>query len=85
MADQGTLPLEEKDIDVEKLMQELEKIVSLLEGGKLSLEEQLKLFERGVHLSRLCMKELQKVEKKIEVLSQESDKIILSPLKTAEE
>ena len=52
----------------EKALEELEKIVGKLEEGGASLDESLKLFERGVKLSRFLRSELDRAEKKIEIL-----------------
>ncbi len=49
-------------------MEELEAIVEKLEGGGLSLNESLKLFEKGVKLARFLREELEKAEKKVEIL-----------------
>ena len=51
-------------------MAKLEKIVSELEGGDLSLDKALKKFEEGVDLTRFCSRRLDETEKKIEVLTQ---------------
>lgn len=53
-------------------LKELEKTVSYLEKGDTPLEEQLKAFEKGVALSRDCMKKLEEVEKKVEILMQDN-------------
>ena len=37
--------------DFEKSISELEKIVSLLESGDITLDESIKLFERGTELA----------------------------------
>ena len=52
----------------EKALEELEIIVNKLEKGGLSLDESLKLFEKGVKLARFLRKELGKAEKKTEIL-----------------
>lgn len=52
---------------------ELEKIVSQLEEGDLSLEESLKLFEQGVKLSRDCQQRLAQAERRIEVLLRDAE------------
>ena len=52
----------------EKALEELEGIVAKLEQGGLSLDESLGLFEKGVKLSRYLRKELDRAEKKIEIL-----------------
>lgn len=52
----------------ETQLKDLEKIVSQLEEGDLSLDESLKLFENGVKLSRECRERLDQAERRIEVL-----------------
>lgn len=52
----------------EKALAELENIVSQMEKGGLSLSESLSLFERGVKLARFLREELEKAEKKVEIL-----------------
>lgn len=55
----------------EKSVEELDSIVSKMESGDLNLDESLKLFEKGVKLTRLCQKTLADAEKKIEKLMAE--------------
>ena len=57
----------------ETALKDLEKTVSFLEKGDTPLEDQLKAFEKGVAMSRECMKKLEEVEKKVEILMQESN------------
>jgi exodeoxyribonuclease VII small subunit len=52
----------------ESSLKELEEIVDQLEGGDLSLEKSLELFEQGVRLSRECQKRLDDAERKVEIL-----------------
>ena len=59
----------------EQNLSQLEKIVESLETGNLSLEQSLKAFEKGIKLSRLCHGELDKSEKKVEILLKENDEI----------
>ena len=40
-----------KNTDFEKSLDELEKIVEELQNGDISLDESIKLFERGIKLS----------------------------------
>ena len=49
----------------EKAMARLEQIVAALEGGKVSLDDSLKLFEEGTRLTAYCSKLLQEAEQKI--------------------
>lgn len=57
----------------EASLEELEKIVGLLEDGDQPLEESLKLFEAGVRLSRECQSRLNEAERKIQVLLRDAD------------
>jgi len=47
---------------------ELEQIVTTMEGGKLSLEDSLQQFEKGITLIRECQKKLKDSEQKVKIL-----------------
>lgn len=49
----------------EKAMTRLEQIVSMLESGRCTLDESLKLFEEGTKLTAYCSKSLKTAEQKI--------------------
>ncbi len=55
--------------DFEEALTRLETIVKSLEGGDLSLEESLRLFEEGVSLTRLCAGKLEEAQRRIDVLT----------------
>ena len=57
--------------DSKKALDDLEQIVELLEEGKMSLEESLELYERGMKLAGLCQSRLESAEKRIECLTGE--------------
>ena len=59
------------DITFEDALQRLEQLVDQLEGGKLGLEESLKVFEEGVGLARRCARYLDDAEKRIELLTRD--------------
>ena len=59
------------DLNLEEALEDLEQIVARLEDGKLSLEENLVLFERGIRLVRLCSARLESAEQRIESLTGE--------------
>jgi exodeoxyribonuclease VII small subunit len=63
---------EDQPQSFETTLKELEKIVSELEKGESPLESQLKSFEKGVALSRECLKRLEEVEKRVELLTRNS-------------
>lgn len=52
----------------ENQLEELEAIVDQLEDGDLPLDEALKIFEKGVKLSRQCQKHLADAEQKVTIL-----------------
>lgn len=52
----------------EERLTALEGVVERLERGDLTLEESVRLFEEGVHLSNACKLELEKAEGRIQVL-----------------
>jgi exodeoxyribonuclease VII small subunit len=49
-------------------MSEIKSIIEKLEGGNLSLEESLNLFEKGVELITICHKKLGEIQKRVEIL-----------------
>ena len=53
----------------EEALEELGSIVERMEDGEPSLEESLKLFERGMALTRQCQKALDDAEQRIRTLS----------------
>ena len=60
--------------DFEAAIAELESIVKKLEeGGDLSLEDSLKLYERGVTLSKFCHARLEDAERRIELLNERGE------------
>lgn len=57
----------------ESATERLEEIVKLLEKGNVSLDDSLKLYEEGISLVRFCNTALDNAEKKIKILSINSD------------
>lgn len=64
---------ENKELNFEETMQELEKIVQELEKGNLNLDDSINKFEKGMKLSKSASDYLEKAEKKITVLINNSD------------
>lgn len=75
----------EKEKSFEEALKRLEQIVQKLEGGDLSLDESLSLFEEGINLSRFCTKKLAQAEKKVEKLLKLGEEFKLEPLDLEEE
>ncbi len=57
----------------EKALAELEQIVAKLEKGGISLNESLALFEKGIKLARFLRGELDKAERKVEILLKDDE------------
>lgn len=55
----------------EKRLERVREITALLEGGDLSLEQGVKLFQEGVRLSRECSAELEQARVIVENAGQE--------------
>lgn len=58
------------EMTFEQAMARLEQIVTVLEGGRCSLDESLALFEEGTKLTAFCSKTLKNAEQKIVKLTQ---------------
>ena len=56
------------ELTFEQAFQQLEGVVQELESGTLPLEKSLRLFERGMHLARLCEEKLDSAEQKVSQL-----------------
>lgn len=59
----------------ESKLEDLEKIVSELEKGDLSLDNSVKKFEEGMKLSKECNKILEEAQKKITILLEDNGEI----------
>jgi exodeoxyribonuclease VII small subunit len=68
-----------KENKFEDAMRELEDIVKRLESGDLPLEESLKIFEKGVTLSRFCFNKLEEAEKRVSILIKDEGGIKREP------
>ena len=65
-----------KTPNFEKALTDLETLVEEMEQGKLSLEESLKRFERGIALSSECQQALQSAELKVSQLLEKNGKLL---------
>ncbi len=64
------------EMSFEEAITELESIVEKLENGKLSLEESLALFEKGIKLVRECSAKLKSAEQKVERLIEQNNEAL---------
>ena len=73
----GAKPVE----SFEQCLGELETIVRELEGGDLTLERSLELFERGMGLSDSCRHQLEAAETRVEMLIRKEGKMAAEPFR----
>lgn len=76
---------ENKSLDFERALAELEGLVERLERGDLPLEEALKTFERGVELTRHCQSSLKAAQQKVDILLKRGSTADVEPFKPEEE
>ena len=69
----------------ERALEQLEELVTELEGGELSLEASLETFERGISLVRLCAERLERAELRVTQLEVGRDGPRERPLAPEEE
>lgn len=55
-------------LSFETALEQLDTIVAALEEGRLTLDESLRLFERGVHLTQQCQEALDSAELRVQQL-----------------
>ena len=64
------------ELTFESALAELERIVSRMESGELSLEQALATHKRGLELARFCQQQLETAREQVKVLEGE----VLKPL-----
>jgi exodeoxyribonuclease VII small subunit len=62
------------ECNFEKSLAELNKLVEQLETGKLTLEQSLTAFERGIKLTHECQQALVAAEQKVQILLEQEGK-----------
>ena len=62
-----------ENINLEKLIAELESIVNKMESDDLNVEDSLKSYEKGIILIKNAQKKLKEIEQKVEILSKEGN------------
>ena len=76
----------ETEIKFEEALTRLEAVVNRLESGELPLEESLRLFEEGVHLTKVCTHRLEEAERRITILlKNERGEIAETPFEEGQE
>ncbi len=65
--------------DFEHTLEKLEQLVDKMETGKLSLEETLDCFEKGVKLTAACQKTLKEAEQRISQITEKNGLLLETP------
>lgn len=72
--------------DFESSLKQLEEIVLQLEGGDLTLDKALELFEEGIKISRYCNSKLEDADRKVATLIKDADgSLVETPFASDEE
>ncbi len=84
-SDPAPRPSDPESLPFEASLERLEKIVDRLESGGVELEEALAAFEEGVRLARRCAEQLDRAERRVEILVQEGRELVARPFEAPEE
>ncbi|MDT3294543.1 exodeoxyribonuclease VII small subunit [Shewanella sp. SP2S2-6] len=68
-----------ENLSFEESLGELERIVTDLEQGDISLDDALKQFERGINLVRNSQAKLEQAQQKVAILLKQDENAPLSP------
>lgn len=79
------MPHSAKHPDLETSLTEISTLVEQMEHGKLTLEQSLTHFEKGVKLIKHCQKILQTAEQKVQILMQKNGEETLQPYENSDE
>lgn len=69
----------EPDPNFEETLAELEKLITNLEQGDLSLDESLSGFKHGIELTRQCQAALDNAQQTVELLTKNQDEDSIQP------
>ena len=64
-----------KDMSFEEAFFQLEEIVKKLENGKIELDESMKLYAKGMELSKYCDEKLSSATEKVNKILSENGKL----------
>jgi len=71
----------EKKEKFEEALGRLDELVKMMEAGDMTLEESLKAFEEGTRLARVCAKQLDEAERRVELLLKQDGELTARPFK----
>jgi exodeoxyribonuclease VII small subunit len=81
----ATRSKQEDKLKFEEALERLETVVKEMESGELSLEKMMAHFEEGSQLVKFCGRQLDEVERKIEVLVKRDGDLVTEPFQTEAE
>ena len=74
-----------KELSFEGGLKELEDIVTKMEAGQVSLDDAVRLYERGMALQKRCQKQLEEARLRIEKIALKDDgELTLQPFEDVE-
>lgn len=76
--------MEDNKKSFEENLKKLGESVKSLEAGELPLKETLEKFEEGIKLSKLCTKELEIAQQRVEKIIEKDGKIVSEPFEREE-
>jgi exodeoxyribonuclease VII small subunit len=65
--------MRDKNINIEKVLSELESIVNKMEEDNLNLEDSLSSYEKGILLVKTAQENLKKIEQRVQILSKNNE------------
>ena len=65
--------MKDKNINIEKVLNELESIVNKMEEDNLNLEDSLSSYEKGIALVKTAQENLKKIEQRVQILSKNNE------------
>tara|TARA_B100000035_G_C21037138_1_gene571711 strand:+ start:10160 stop:10381 length:222 start_codon:yes stop_codon:yes gene_type:complete len=65
--------MKDKNISIEKVLNELESIVNKMEEDNLNLEDSLSSYEKGIALVKTAQENLKKIEQRVQILSKNNE------------
>ena len=65
--------MKDKNINIEKVLSELESIVNKMEENNLNLEDSLSSYEKGILLVKTAQENLKKIEQRVQILSKNNE------------
>ena len=78
------MPSDQQALDFEQTLRELESVVERLERGDLPLEEALRVFERGVDLTRQCQGALRSAQQRVDAVMKRNGELEPEPFSVSD-